>query len=341
MTLPTITARGPGRSPRSNQAGLTLVEMMVSVVIVSIAVSAALTLGYTMVNGYRNQRRMIMVERGARVSLEILARNIRNSSPGVPSGNIQDLVGCTNNGTIRVVNSTTGPDELEVIHASGGVVTSARAAFTTADNALVVLDGSKFRPGDYVIISNLDVGHILPVTAVAQTGNTWTLTTSTPSSCGITVFPSGGYKPGATILRARIQRFFISTGPEVNNIPTLMVDPDGNGPLSAEPIAEGIEDMQVAVAVDVNGDGTVTEANSTTDEWYYNASGDATAPAMLVTPWRALRITLVARSVNETSDKPTSIRPTVEDRAGATSPDQFRRRVLSATVEVRNIQGSP
>ncbi len=326
---------------RPSQAGLTLVEMMIAVVIVSIAVSAALTLGYTMMNSYRNQRRMALVERGARVSLQILARSIRNSSPGVPSGNIQDIVGCTNNGGIRVINSTTGPDEIEIIHASGGVLTSARAAFQTTDNALVVLDGSGFRPGDYAIISDLDRGHLVAVTAVVDNGGTWTLTTIPASGCGITVFPNGGYKPGALVMRAKIERFYISTGPEVGGTPTLMVDPDGNGPLNAEPVAEGVEDMQVAVAVDINSDGTVTENGTQTDEWFHNNPADAAPPGMLVTPWRALRITLVARSVNETTAKPTSTRPPVEDRNGAFAPDQFRRRVLSATVEVRNLQGSP
>lgn len=316
--------------------------MMISVVIVSIAVSAALTLGYTMMNAYHNQRRMALVERGARVSLQILARSIRNASAAVPSGNVGDTVGCTTTGAIRVINNSTAPDEIEIIHASGGVVTSVRSstAYTSSSTALVVLDGSKFRAGDYAIVSNLDQGHLVAVTAVAQTGtNEWTLTTNSPGCGG--AFPAGGYQPGSLVLRAKIERFYVSTGAEVAGVPTLMIDPDGNGPQVGEPVAQGVEDMQVAVGVDVNGDGTVTDNGNTADEWFYNAAGDAAPPLMSATPWRALRITFVARSVNETSQSATSTRPPLEDRAGAAAADQYRRRVLSATIEVRNLQGSP
>jgi len=322
---------------------LTLIELMVSVVIVSIAVSAALTLGYTMMNSYHNQRRMALVERGARVSLQILARSIRNASAGVPSGNVGDSVGCTTTGAIRVINSSTAPDEIEIIHASGGVITSSRAAYNSSDTSLVVLHGAEFRPGDYAIISDLNQGHLVQITAVTQTSaapdEKWTLTTNNPGCGG--AFPTGGYKSGSLVLRAKIERFYVSTGPEVAGIPTLMVDPDGGGPLPPEPVAQGVEDMQIAVGVDVNGDGTVTDNGTTADEWYYNAAGDAAPPLMSAKPWRAIRITFVARSVNETSKKTTSTRPPVEDRAGATAADQYRRRVLSATIEVRNLTGSP
>jgi len=327
---------------RNRQAGLTLVEMMISVLIVSIAISAALTLGYTMMNSYRDQRRMALVERGARVSLAILSRSIRNASPGVPSGNVGDAVGCTSTGGIRVINSSVGPDQLEIIHASGGVLTSMRddVPFTETDTALIVLNGAGFKAGDYALISNLDQGHLVAVTAVAQTGATWTLTTKAASGCG-PAFPGGGYKPGALVMRAKIERFFVSTGPEVAGVPTLMVDPDGNGPLTPEPVAAGVEDMQVSVGVDANSDGTVVENGTSTDEWHYNNAADVAPPLPTATPWRALRITLVARSVEENTAKPTSTRPPLEDRTGAFAADQFRRRVLSATIEVRNHIGSP
>ena len=51
--------------------------------------------------------------------------------------------------------------------------------------------------------------------------------------------------------------------------------------------------------------------------------------------------TLIARSIAESSATATSIRPDAEDRPGAATPDAFRRRILSTTVEVRNLKGSP
>jgi hypothetical protein len=45
--------------------------------------------------------------------------------------------------------------------------------------------------------------------------------------------------------------------------------------------------------------------------------------------------------MSESNAFPANLRPRVEDHPIATTPDVFRRRVLSATIEVRNLDGSP
>lgn len=325
----------PRRSP---QAGVTLVELMVSLLITSIAVAAAMGLAFTMMNSYREHRRMVNVERAGRVSLEIIADAVRGSSAGVTTGQLADEVGCSVYGALGVVNNTNAPDELEVIYASGGLFTSLRAGYDGTGD-LTVLDGADFQPGDYVIVSNIDQGHIVqidPAGTISQGSNDWTFPMVAPA-CG-TAFPTGGYQPGDLVIRARVARFFIQ---DVGGIPTLFMDPDGDGPETEEPLAEGIEDLQLAVGVDVADDGTVADTASSTDDWFYNHPSDSAPPPIATIVPRALRITLVARSVEETTSQPTSIRPAVEDRAGATEPDVYRRRVLSTVVEIRNLEGSP
>ncbi len=322
-------------------AGLTLIELMVSLVIVSICVAATLTFGAHLAESFREQRRAVQVQRAARVSLDILSDAIRNASAGVPSGNIIDLIGCTTGGSVRVVNDDAGPDTLEVIYASGGVVTSIREAFTTSSTTVTVVDASELRAGDYAIVTDSDVGALVEVLAVTPSGSEYTLTITDPSACASASFPATGFPPGSLLLRARAARFSILDDASVGDIPTLMIDPDGPGPLTAEPMAEGIEDLQVAVGVDSNGDGTLTDTSSTADEWHYNIVGDAVAPLITAEPWRALRITLVARSAREGSDADISTRPAAEDRSAAVAADPFRRRLLSTTVEIRNLRGSP
>ena len=65
----------------------------------------------------------------------------------------------------------------------------------------------------------------------------------------------------------------------------------------AEPLAEGIEDMQIAYGFDDNGDGVITDTDSTTDEWLWNAPGD-TVGTHVIANLRAIRITLVAKSTS-------------------------------------------
>ncbi len=320
---------------------MTLVEMMISLVILTIAVSAVLSLGATLIDGYRENRRMVLVEASARASLDIVADAVRNASPGVQKGNIGDAVGCSTFGSIRVTNSDVGPDELEVIHASGGGFTSLRGPYDAGSTQMVVLDASELAVGDYVLVTNLEDGHLVQITGLTQGGSDWTIDTdpSPNTTCPAVVFPPGGYKAGDLVIRARLSHFYVTT---LDTTPTLMMDPDGrDGPEGPEPLAQGIEDFQVAVGVDTNDDGTVFEDGSAADEWFYNAAADLDPPALSATPWRAVRVSIVARSVAETTIYATNLRPRVEDHPVATAPDVYRRRVLSATIEVRNLLGSP
>lgn len=325
----------------THQAGMTLVELMISLVIMTIAVSAVLGLGATLLDGYRENRRMVLVEASARASLDIIADAIRNGSAGVPTGNIGDAVGCSTFGSFQVINSTTGPDELSVVYASGGAFTSLRSNYDAASTSMTVLDASEFAVGDYLLITNLDQGDLVQITDLTDNGSDWTVETNpAPSSvCPGVVFPAGGYQSGNLVIRARLARFFVQP---IDGIPTLMMDPDGAaGPEAAEPLAAGIEDFQVAVGVDSDADGTVLDSTSSGDEWYYNAAGDVDPPAMATTPWRAVRISIVARSLAETTIYATNLRPALEDHPIAATPDIYRRRSLSATIEVRNLDGSP
>ncbi|HUH03755.1 MAG TPA: type II secretion system protein, partial [Kofleriaceae bacterium] len=208
----TRAAAVPPRRARP-EAGMTLVELMVSLVILSIAVAGVLSLGSSLMNAYRENRQAVMVERSVRGSLDIVADAVRNTSPGVPKAGLQDLVGCSALGAIEIVNSTTGPDELQVIHASGGILTSLRLAFTTADTSMRVLDGSQLKPNDYVIVTNLEVGHILKITDVQLSGGEYLLTLEgAPAAlCGGATFPAGDYKLGDIVLRAQVSHFYVDS----------------------------------------------------------------------------------------------------------------------------------
>jgi prepilin-type N-terminal cleavage/methylation domain-containing protein len=314
---------------RTSQKGFTLVELMISLVLFSVAIAGVLSVAVTMTQGFREQRQVIATESSVRAPLEFIADAIRNASPAVPSGDIQDVKNCVT-GAIAVVNNTNAPDQLDIVYASGSVVTSLRTIYDSTTNlAITVTDASQLAVGDTLLITNMTKGHLVDVTAVNTATGVLALTAPgcTPA------LPVGGYPPGSLVIRALRARFTVDvTGAATDGVPTLMMDPDADGPASAEPLAENVEDMQIAVGVDVDLNKGIDAG-----EWEYSSGVGALAGAI-----RAMRITLVARAPNQLQGGTASFyRPAAEDRPIASTADSYRRRVLSTTVEIRNLGGSP
>jgi prepilin-type N-terminal cleavage/methylation domain-containing protein len=314
----------------TSQRGFTLVELMISLVLFSLAVSGVLSIAVSFSNGLREQRATLGADAAARLTLVALAEALRQVSPGVASGTIQDAGTCTT-GALSVVNSATGADQLDIIYGSGGVVTSTSAIYNTGTTSLRVVDASQLAIGDSIVISNGTQGHVVKITAV--NGSTLTLA----SQCGAILLPSGGYPVGSLVIRAQHATFSIAA---TDGVPTMMMDPDAGGAAAIEPFAEGIEDLQIAIGVDVNGDGALTEVGTAAndDEWQGNVAGDTA----LSGPIRAVRLTIVSRATQPLAGPVSSFNlPAVEDRAAGTAFDKYRRRVLRSVIETRNLSGSP
>lgn len=315
--------------PRRQQ-GFTLIELMVSLVLVGIVIGLLMQIAVTILGGLKTQREALELSRNARAGIELLTEAVRNASAGVTTGDVQDASACNATIGISVINATDGPDAVELIHASGGVVTSVRNEIDDASTQLTVVEGRGIATGDLVILTDGTQGRLLPVTSVAAAGALTVLGTQTNRCPGVTM-PAEGFDPGSLVVRARYTRLAVEIG--ADGIPMLTVDPDGAGAAPSEILAEGVEDLQVAVGVDVNDDGAITDLGDTTDEWFYNAPGDAAPPPITAGQWRALRVTVTARDLKQKGE---SARPAAEDRdAGAV--DSYRRRTLSTQIEIRNL----
>ena len=75
-------------------------------------------------------------------------------------------------------------------------------------------------------------------------------------------------------------------------------------------------------------------------EWYGNVAGEA-VPLPPSNALRAVRVTIVARTTRQFSGVNAFVLKALEDRAANSTTDNFRRRILSTTVEIRNLSGSP
>jgi prepilin-type N-terminal cleavage/methylation domain-containing protein len=334
--------------PRRQQAGFTLVELMISLVLFSFAIAGVLAVAVSMTQGFREQRAAVEAESAVRVPMDFIADAIRQASPAAPTlvlplggsnVNIQDANTCWN-GAVTVTNNQSGSgsgapsgwDSLDLIYASGAVVTSTRGVYTTGTTSLDITDASQLAVGDSIVISNTSQGTLTTITGIS--GNTLTLANQCTSGL---LMPTGGYAAGSLVIRAQHVTFTLDA---VDGIPTLMMDPDGNGPAAPQPLAEGIEDMQIALGVDPSGSGFLSEvgAAANDDDWVGNYPGDTALTGTV----RAIRISLVSRTTSGLiGNLDQFYRPAVEDHAASTTPDQYRRRVLKTIVEIRNMAQSP
>jgi len=329
MTAPARRRRA--RRPRDGQAGFTLIEVLIATVLLALVIGMTLQLAFTMVEGFRTQRAALAVERNARGSIDLIASAVRGASTGVIQADLRDAANCTDVAAIKVENASDGPDRLTVIYGVPGALTSTRVMVNGSTTQFDVADGSGLASGDLVIVTTGDVGRVFPVSAITADR----ITTAFGGCPGMTM---PDLPAGSLVIRARVAVFYVANASD--GTPMLMLDPDGDGPVEGQPVAEGIEDFQVAVGVDADADGSLTDTGDTTDEWYYNAAGDGDPPAITDGAWRAIRITIVARDV-QPGNGLMSARPAVEDHDGGTE-DNYRRRTLTTTAEIRNfIQGTP
>jgi prepilin-type N-terminal cleavage/methylation domain-containing protein len=332
---------------RPDERGFTLIELMISLVIFSFAVAGVLAVAVSMSQGLHEQRAAVEAESAARVPLDFIQDALRQASPGAPTLNIYDVNTCSTSAlTITDNYASSAPDYLDVIYASGAVVTSLRTTYTTGTTSVTVTDASQLAINDYIVISDTTQGHFVQITGI--TGNNLTLASQACAG----VFPSGGYSPGALVIRAQHALFFIGSVPNgtLPPVPTLMMnnalaastaDTSAANLAGGQPLAEGVEDLQLVQAWDTGaGVGAEVGTAANDDNWQGNFPG--AAENQLTGTLRAVRVTLTARTTSAYIGAATAfIRPAAENHAAATAGDSFRRRVLRTTVEVRNVGTSP
>jgi prepilin-type N-terminal cleavage/methylation domain-containing protein len=237
-------------------------------------------------------------------------------------------IGCT---FFQITSITTNPDQLN--HVSGG---------TTACPQGAACAGSVWNPPGTVAAMIPGTGYTTPAlgataTGVRNFGQFWWVRFAVRTTNANGVYLSNRGIPGVT-----------------HDIPVLTMerlDLDASTPIGPQVLAEGIEDLQVAFACDLNGDGALTEDSppSTTDEWTLNAAGDPieVSNARKCNQPSAVRVTLIARSLTEDNGIDANLldngRPAAENHVAHTPDnnfntgrDQFRRRVLSTTMYPRN-----
>ncbi len=338
---------------RMGERGITLVELMVAVMIAMVVVAAGYTIMVSTERASTVNDQTSQMQQNARIALELVSRDIQLAGFGFNGaiGNCTNaLVPLDNN----VAGADTGPDSLRVaVPTTLGTLNGPVSGPTTT----LVLTGGSIAPftPDFAVNSIVSVNGAASATVSAIAGDTLTL--ASPGIIAPAQFPSGAtvywlrcmtYAIGTTNLKCSGNAPCLLRGVR-NQVAFANVNDDPN----MVPLAEGIEDLQLAYACDGctaatvgNPDGIVDDQNGTNtfdrDDFISNNNwlGTTVTPPSI----RLVRINIVARQnrrdPNWTSTGPVVAEdhnPTADAGYNAQTYSNMRRRLVTKTVQVRNL----
>lgn len=299
---------------RQNQRGLSLVELMISITIGLLILTALTTL---FVNQSRTRSELDksnrMIDNG-RYALEVLSENLRiagfygeldPSSVALPASIIDPC-------------STTPADMTAAIRLHVGGYNAATASSAIASPPCILAASVLKNGSDILVLRRANTAD-----PVAQTAATDGIHYIQVSNCQFDATPfiignaaasfnlsqrnctAANTAPFANVRRFIVQTYFISLNNNGSDgIPTLKrreLDPAGTGVFITTPLVEGIEYLQVEYGVDGDSDGNGVVDLAVFDgvaDSYVQACADVTCWANVV----SVKLNIIARSIEPTTD---------------------------------------
>jgi len=319
-------------------AGVTLIELMIVLVIAAFLVAGVYSLFITQHQSYSVQDQVVGVQQDARVALDLMARDIRmagfgagaGSGTGFTDGTTSSITIPSNPPTgypyyyaIEPRNSTTGPDTLTVVlgavdlgvvqGVTGNSITLASAASTTTP----VFFSFDLLPG------RLCQG---------------TMSDNTTINISSTGFPSGtGKIIGGKAYGVQAITYSVTApngSPGIGALRRNENTGSGAQPLAGDGINTIVEDLQFAYQVSgVNYwtfDGVLDAANGETND---TALPVGTSNANI----RMIRINIIVKTAIADPKETGFFKPACEDHGQDNSDPGNRRRVYTTEVKVRNL----
>lgn len=354
------------------QQGFTLLELMIGTAVAVIITAAAFTALTSSSKATRVNDQTAQTQQNGRLAMELLSHDIKMAGYGMigPVGNCGTAIVARDNNAAGV---DTGPDSVSMVVPTTTTILAAAAIgpFGTSANPLQLVSASGFSSG-----SIISIGGVISASLGTQTGNTFTLGSTIaapvtfPAGTLVSLLQCVTYQ----VMQTGGANTAAICGA---NVPCLargiaapliagQIDCNGAGGATAcTSIAEGIEDVQLAYACDgcnlaVNGgladlivddQGPINNIFDATDFIPNSTVTTSPPPSDAI---RLVRVTVVAREAqNEqgfgegTVAQANTAGPViVEDHNPSTPGDpgyvaatyrQSRRRIITRTVEVRNI----
>ncbi len=331
---------------RSRQAGLTMIEIMIAMVLGAFLLGGVLQIFSSSKQTYRVQESMSRLQENGRFAMDFITKDIRNA----------DFWGCLKNGLNNITNNLdpggTGYDAYAHGFAQGidgsnntGLNASdtiiLRGAFDTGitvqppygpqeSSNILISTNNGLAQGDVVLVSDCTQADIFQISnanpdtggvAVHNTGSATqpgNFNATNPGCAGANAHClSKVYEGDASIYRVGTITYSIQNG--ASGQPALFRQIDSN---AATELVEGIENLQILYGEDTNADGTPD---------YYVSAGTAGLDMDQVV---SIRITLLARTI---ADNLAGQSVSYTYNGATTTPgDRRLRRVFTSTIAVRN-----
>jgi prepilin-type N-terminal cleavage/methylation domain-containing protein len=346
------------RTQRRTRAGFTLMEILIAMALAAIVSTSVLAIVRTQLIAFELNDQVVKTQQNARSAMDFLETVTRRACGGISGGRVgvsvagitQQVVPC-----LRFYDAGSGytpaplpsSDAIEVVYASGTMTAIPAQLLTLVGvSSITVRDATGFSAGDYVLVGDFAVANLYKVQSAAGT----TITFDAPATASGNVV-SGALLPGSPVLKATSYSMYVSQDGIYSGM--LMVDPDGVASANhkdytkVQPAVEGVVDFQVAVGIDDNFDGTITESTSSAgaDEWRGNSTSDSAVPtptaAALWNPastttapqLRQVRLSLILQTANGYPGTPPTP-PTFEDHPAFAAPAAPAPRYRSARITV-------
>jgi len=340
---------------KHNQKGMTLIEIMVSLLIGAFLIGGVIKIFTNTHQTYRVQENLSRIQESGRFAMDILTQGVRmagfqgcasvnditpnviidiknpNPNPIPPSlalGVSQPVTG-SNNVAANWNASACGVGNLCIantdainIHSGGscGGNLVGNMGTVNANIQINAVNTCFINPYDVLMLTDCESVDVFVAVSASSGGGIQTIAHSTTQNTSNNL--SKAYQSDAEIFKFNAYTFFIRTGasgePSLYRLNTNFPASPGTNPVE---LIEGVENMQILYGEDTNADNSAD---------YYVPANNVTNMGNVI----SLRISLLIRSIEDNL----TLTPRAYTYNGATTTpaDNRLRRVFSSTIAVRN-----
>ena len=301
-------ARSRVAAPR----GFTLIELMVALLISSLLVGMILAIFSRMSLAYRGQQQIAGVQQVLAAARSTIELDAKQAGLGIAQGFKTASTGATLQSQVRVINSSTGPDQIAFFYGDPSIQAAASAAQPSWPTQLAVDTVVGFVAGDLIVLTRPDTTNANQVDPSSANVTTFTACVVRVASVGATSLAITSAAPwgwggvgngpcsvpgaGTMVYRFVAHAYRIDTTSTARSaLGALQQSPTGGLLGNAEvwtDLAYGFSDIQVALrwydngAVDLDGDGDVRR------NWYSSAAQTTMTSAATTLPVALLQMSL-------------------------------------------------